>query len=187
MKNEKARFFAQYIESEVDISSTKYFQEQAKWNKPVTTCKLFGIRSDLNKDWNIAFMQTNIITQNEGVLMFDIDVCSLLLKPVSAISDEDAIQVAKIAMVGEFKKVIRYKDFIDIKSEGLEPDINMVQIFHTGEFELAFSKSYEYQGIHGEKYVEIIDFLRSKGYALPFMQYSVEQLIEMGWVKLKTD
>jgi hypothetical protein len=30
-----------------------------------------------------------------------------------------------------------------------------------------------------------IDFLRSKSYALPFRNYSVEQLIEMGWLKLK--
>ena len=28
------------------------------------------------------------------------------------------------------------------------------------------------------------DFLRSKGYALPFMQYSVDDLAMMGWIKL---
>jgi hypothetical protein len=28
------------------------------------------------------------------------------------------------------------------------------------------------------------DFLRSKGYALPFMQYSVDDLVRMGWIKL---
>lgn len=32
---------------------------------------------------------------------------------------------------------------------------------------------------------EISDFLRSKGYALPWMGLSVEQLVEYGWVKLK--
>lgn len=30
-----------------------------------------------------------------------------------------------------------------------------------------------------------VDYLRSKGYALPFMGLSVEQLIEYGWVKIK--
>lgn len=30
----------------------------------------------------------------------------------------------------------------------------------------------------------IIDFLRSKGYALPWMGLSIEQLIEYGWVKI---
>lgn len=29
-----------------------------------------------------------------------------------------------------------------------------------------------------------VDFIRLKGYALPFMQYSVEQLVEMNWIKL---
>lgn len=29
------------------------------------------------------------------------------------------------------------------------------------------------------------DYLRSKGYALPWMGYSVEQLISFGWLKLK--
>lgn len=30
-----------------------------------------------------------------------------------------------------------------------------------------------------------VDYLRSKGYALPFMGLSVEKLIEYGWLKLK--
>ncbi|WP_284464864.1 hypothetical protein [Chryseobacterium sp.] len=31
------------------------------------------------------------------------------------------------------------------------------------------------------------DFLRSKGYALPWMGLSVEKLVEYGWIKLKED
>lgn len=31
---------------------------------------------------------------------------------------------------------------------------------------------------------ELFDFLRSKGYALPFMNYSVADLISFGWVQL---
>ncbi|MDV3490968.1 hypothetical protein CMV03_07160 [Elizabethkingia anophelis] len=31
----------------------------------------------------------------------------------------------------------------------------------------------------------IIDYLRSRGYALPWMEISVQKLIEYGWVKLK--
>lgn len=31
---------------------------------------------------------------------------------------------------------------------------------------------------------EQIDFLRSRGYLLPFRQYSCEQLLEMGWCKI---
>ena len=29
-----------------------------------------------------------------------------------------------------------------------------------------------------------VDFLRSKGYAVPFMGYSVDELVKMGWVQL---
>lgn len=35
--------------------------------------------------------------------------------------------------------------------------------------------------------VGFFDYLRSKGYALPWMKYSVEQQIAMGWIKLKGD
>lgn len=31
---------------------------------------------------------------------------------------------------------------------------------------------------------ELFDFLRSKGYALPYMNYSVDNLISFGWVQL---
>lgn len=33
--------------------------------------------------------------------------------------------------------------------------------------------------------IETIDYIRSKGYALPWMGLSVEQQIEYGWIKLK--
>ena len=36
------------------------------------------------------------------------------------------------------------------------------------------------------KYTTDADYLRSKGYALPYMGLSVEKLIEYGWVKLKS-
>jgi hypothetical protein len=32
--------------------------------------------------------------------------------------------------------------------------------------------------------IPVIDYLRSKGYAVPFMEYSVDDLISFGWVKL---
>ena len=32
-----------------------------------------------------------------------------------------------------------------------------------------------------------IDYLRSKGYALPYMDLSVEDLISYGWIKLKVN
>jgi len=32
--------------------------------------------------------------------------------------------------------------------------------------------------------LDAVDYLRSKGYALPFMGISVEQMVEWGWIKL---
>jgi len=32
---------------------------------------------------------------------------------------------------------------------------------------------------------EAVDFLRSKGYALPFMGLSVDELVNYGWIKFK--
>ena len=36
-------------------------------------------------------------------------------------------------------------------------------------------------------HIAAIDYLRSKGYALPWNGISVEQQIEYGWIKLQTD
>lgn len=69
----------------------------------------------------------------------------LLLKPLHAISDEDAIEAG-------------YK-------EG------------------AKSATTTYRNIIG-KHTDEADFLRSKGYALPFRGISVEEQIANGWVKL---
>lgn len=41
-------------------------------------------------------------------------------------------------------------------------------------------------GVHYYQPFEV-DYLRSKGYALPWMGLSVEQLIEYSWIKLKED
>lgn len=44
----------------------------------------------------------------------------------------------------------------------------------------------EYSILHvGEVLIFVTDFLRAKGYALPWMELSVEQLVSLGWVKLK--
>ena len=41
-------------------------------------------------------------------------------------------------------------------------------------------------GIHYYQPHEV-DYLRSRGYALPWMELSVEKLMEYGWIKLKED
>ena len=39
-------------------------------------------------------------------------------------------------------------------------------------------------GLKKSDAIPVIDFLRSKGYAVPFMEYSVDDLVSFGWVQL---
>lgn len=114
----------------------------------------------------------------------------LELTPLSQISDEDAIEVAKIMTFhdgkgliierkknGEIEMYDRYND---------EPHFLNTLFFVPEPFEI-FSRDdnrnwFQYDA---ERILEVTDFLRSRGYALPWMWLSVDDLIEYGWVKLK--
>jgi len=83
----------------------------------------------------------------------------LELTPLSAITDEDAIEVAKLNPWAD------YRDGMD-----KEPYIEHVKGFIFNDNHLLSSYA---------------DYLRSRGYALPYLDASVEDLVKMGWVKLK--
>lgn len=76
----------------------------------------------------------------------------LELKPLSSISDEDAIEVSKLCVNGNDKRIDNIK---------------------------------VYARIYASQSSLINDFLRSRGYALPWMGLLVEELVQRGWVKLK--
>jgi hypothetical protein len=84
---------------------------------------------------------------------FEITDYHLTLKPLSSITDEDAIEVAKISNIPN---------------------------------EWAFYKKAYQSGYYCTDMItlDVADYLRSKGYILPFMNISVEEMIEAGWVKL---
>lgn len=98
----------------------------------------------------------------------DISDFYLQLTPLSQISDEDVMEVAKIFNIGHLKGstvplikgILQALDGNTPKSE-------------TTEFVLHW--------LHAQ------DFLRSKGYAVPWRDLSVEDLVSYGWVKLKTE
>ncbi len=89
-----------------------------------------------------------------------ISECHLKLEPLKAITDEDK------------KYLERY----------LFGELIEFQILETSVFINTFSRRM------GQKQRPImnqqLDYLRSKGYALPFGELSVEQLIEYGWCRL---
>lgn len=82
----------------------------------------------------------------------------LELKPFSKITDEEAMEIIRIEkFVGEFEEIIVDDSFLEL----------LVNIK---------------KGICNR--FSVVDFLRSKGYAVPFMEHSVEDLVSFGWVKL---
>ena len=89
----------------------------------------------------------------------------LELKPISKLSDEDAI------------------NFFDIQFNETHKDKPNEFKIERGK-EWANSINSERFGLIPANFLHGIDFLRSKGYAINFMEYSVEKLVELGWVRL---
>ena len=78
----------------------------------------------------------------------------LQLKPISKITDKDA------------EHIMQLEGFIDgFLSDDFLNFLNDLKKGHCNKF-------------------QVVDYLRSKGYALPFMDYSVDDLVSFGWVQL---
>jgi len=92
----------------------------------------------------------------------------LFLKPLSLISDEDAIECLKLFGLTNFK---------DLNENNNKQDL--FAIFSGDDMDIVTPNEY-----HPTIYLQLYDYLRSKSYALPYMELSVEQQIEYGWVKL---
>lgn len=85
----------------------------------------------------------------------------LELKTLSQITDEDSIEVGKII------------------TKGITLPINFNLTLH-GRLYVGDFKKQSYK----DSVLEVVDFLRSKSYSLPYMDLSVENMIEYGWIKL---
>lgn len=92
----------------------------------------------------------------------------LELKQLSSISDEDALEVATLLgncnHISDESKIYQAKDLIATPK------------FYTAQ-----------TNITANQWLKVIDFLRSRGYALPWMGISVDELVQWGWIKLKND
>lgn len=178
----KQKFFAQYWGQHVLRS--------ANWN------------SDGRPDYLSLVVNSSFFNEKSFVHFY------LELKPLSSISDEDAINVARMAhgfRKGKNQpdwKVTRQKDILHVFGEYNLNDnyhISMMYDYGTVNANHNFPPTEEEKGESfkinvGEVHwnaaeviglYQIPDFLRSKGYAVPFMGISVDTLIEWGWVKLK--
>lgn len=116
----------------------------------------------------------------------------LLLKPLSSITDADAIEVAKILSFhdgkgllidrhrlkhGEITMYDRYNDY-PLKINTL--------YFIPETFEM-FSKNDNgnWFNYDGERILEIADYLRSKSYLLSWMGLTPDEILNYGWAKYK--
>jgi len=99
----------------------------------------------------------------------------LQLKPLSAISDEDAIDVLNVLMGYEENYYQDWHPNIQkVWMQTIKIDLND----DFGSRQVPALQSYF-------KYTwQVGDFLRSKGYALPWMGLSVVEMTEAGWIKL---
>lgn len=136
----KAKFFALY-----------YGQEVAKITKGTYTHTLGSVH-----------VVDSMVMRSLGVTTVLKYRYTLELKPISMISNEDAM-----AVIGESL----YRHF-QIDENDSRFGMSASQMFF--EDEATF--------LHQPK---TVDYLRSKGYALPWMGISLEELVKYGWVKLK--
>lgn len=115
----------------------------------------------LNKDW------LDVYSVNSGYL---------LLTPLSQITDEDAIEVAKA-----YKSNVRGYGSLGISF------IEKEELMRAGrEFTTRLDGNYWNNFANITNMLCAFDLLRSRGYALPFMGLKIEKLIEYGWLKLKS-
>ncbi len=123
----------------------------------------------------------------------------LLLKPLSSITDEDAIEIGKMVFYSyreypEDTTIIPKRSGNTIGARAvcdnfLEDEYYSIW-YDKDEVPMEVSwysdiKRYKRDYIHAYG-VGHIDFLRSKGYALPFKTYSVKELIKEGFIKLQS-
>ena len=110
-----------------------------------------------------AFDEKESIRINSKTISYVSGESFLRLKNVSDIKDEECVELFDKF----YPNATRYsplEKIVDIKG--------------------AIRSDFSEYVIISEDFVFYTDYLRSKGYALPFMEYSVEELVKMGWVQL---
>lgn len=128
------------------------------------------------------------ILPKRNILINEVDEMDILeLTPLSQITDEDAKEITTIC---EEKYILSRgtKDGFRIETaSSLSGDNQDRSIYYSKDGIVLFYNDGNWGG-SGYKVVntlKIYDYLRSKGYALPWMDLTIEDLIEYGWIKLK--
>lgn len=137
-------------------------------NQPILYSKIWGNAVEVCFGYNPA-----IVNDNEA---------HLKLKQLYQIKDEEAIEIAKIRLKTAGLKV-ENGEYLVNRHDNFDVSI----VFCSDGFHRSVIIQ-ENSIIHFDSFSQISieegDFLRSKGYAIPYMGLSVEKLVEYGWVVL---
>lgn len=112
--------------------------------------------------WGVKCLKNTLLNPDIPSHKVEIGNCKglpqqfLELTPLSDITDEDAKKIAVLAYKISRGDIVSGKEYL-----------------------------HQFDKVNASYPTIISDFLRSKGYALPYMGLSVDKLIEYGWVKLK--
>jgi hypothetical protein len=128
-------------------------------------------------------------------LEYNVASTYLTLKPLSQITDEDAIEVAKM-MAASSSVYLHYEKTewgVDRKN-AIGRQIWVYEKNRVGNTAVSVC----YINLSGSVYfktesgirlycdeLRIYDFLRSRGYALPWMGLSIEEMVNSGWIKFE--
>lgn len=112
---------------------------------------------------------------------FFLHECYLELTPLSEITDEDAIEVAKILHGRDCVPEICYNDGEQIT---LSPYGRSA--YGWNEININTKGFLSYDRADSLKVIQAYDLLRRNGYLIPYAGHTTDQLLEMGWAKLKT-
>ena len=138
----------------------------------------------------LVYPKDNLAGRSGGIdvvgWMISTDVCvngHLELKPLSFISDEDATELIRIKLVNEGYPLTQITDIkVGIHSKtGIKDKTSIEAVVSFKDW----GDSVERIFIDDNMSCFYADFLRSRGYLVPFMGLTCEELIEAGWVRYK--
>ena len=147
--------------------------------------------------------QKNPFKCEQPYIYHNTDIAWLELTPLSQISDEDVNFVAKVChQVPNLNFEIKRQDDILHATSMCKPGIERhicinfkyatincnIRIPDDNDKPVSYKVNIAEIHMNASRvvgYIQSLDYLRSKGYALPYMDLSVEDLVEYNWIKLK--
>jgi len=111
--------------------------------------KVLHMDDESNLEYIFPIVKSTFFATNKGNY--------LLLRPISTLTDEEAIEYAKLQ---DYESPTEKDDFTSLRSQLRVSIKNQWLNFTT------------------------VDYLRSIGVALPFMGHSVQEMIDCGWIRL---